>query len=472
MFRTRGFAVAVALTASLVLLSGCWNRGHRIQAPSALSFIDLDQILLQGISVNVPSSYVGDAVDEFTVSPALPAGLTLDPQTGRITGAPLDLTPTGTYVVTARNAGGETETILTITVHPQAPCGLAYAEEDVKYVGQISSVLNAPNFGCGPVDSWTIDPPLPAGLSLDPVTGVISGVPTGLIPRTEFLIIASNITGSDARTLFIEVETPAPCGLSYSDENIVYPPSVSIDPNMPSSACGAVDLYTVEPPLPRGLALDPITGEISGIPTLEQGETVHTVTATNAYGEDETELTLRISPVFEYTSEDMEVEYDPATGLNTFESTFFVREGANNATFPTPIIGLSMAVQHDPTILEPISVTPGPDLATLGGGTGPEFFEPLIQENAVTVGVIFSLDLTELLMADTAKDVLRVEYATDPLTLSGNTDGLTTEVRWGNPNALPPVANEVGLSGTYSVIPVLIDSTVTLMPAPATPTAQ
>ena len=462
MFRAKSWATAVCLAASLLLVSGCWNRGHRIQAPTALSYVDLNQILLQGITVNVPASYLGDLTQNFTVSPPLPAGLTIDPTTGAISGSPQDLLPPGTYTITASNAGGDTETVLTIGINPQAPCGLTFVEEEIKYVGQISNVLNSPSFTCGfpgtPVDSWTIDPALPVGLTLDPVTGVISGVPTELIPPTEFVVIASNVTGSAVQTLVIEVETPAPCDLAYSLPNTTEPPSVAAIPNEPSSACGAVDLYEITPALPAGLSLDPTTGVISGTPTVETPAILYTITASNFYGSTEAEVTLRIAPVFEYSSDDMVVDYDPVTGMGSFETRLFIQEGDRNATFPTPIIGVSMAVEHDAALLTPVAVVPGLDLAS------PEFFEPLIQPGTVTVGIVPSLDLLNLLMADTLKELVRIEYETDPTTLGGNLEGTQSELKWNNPNALPPVQNEVALSGTYSVLPVLIDSTVTLTP--------
>ncbi len=466
MFRAKPWATAVCLAASLLLVSGCWNRGHRIQAPTALSYIDLNQILLQGISVNVPASYLGDLTRSFSVSPALPAGLTLDPSTGAITGAPADLLPPGTYTITARNAGGETQSVLTIAVNPQAPCGLTFLEEGIKYIGQISQVLNSPSFTCGfpgtPVDTWTIEPALPVGLTLDPVTGVISGVPTEVIPPTEFVIIATNVTGLAARSITIEVETPAPCDLAFSNPNTVEPPTVPSIPNLPSSACGAVAIYEITPTLPAGMSIDPSTGVISGTPSVETPEILYTITASNIYGEDSTEVTLRIAPVFEFTADDTDAFYDLTTGVGSFETRLFVEEGDRNATFPTPIIGLSMAFEHDPSLMTPVAVFPGVDLVS---GTSPEFFEPLIQADAVTVGIIPSLDLLNLLVADARKEVVRVVYETEPAGLSGNAEGMQSPIHWGNPNALPPVQNEVGLSGTYSVLPVLIDSTVTLTPS-------
>lgn len=52
----------------------------------------------------------------YTISPALPAGLSFDPNTGIISGTPTSVTAATTYTVTAYNKIGATSTILTISV--------------------------------------------------------------------------------------------------------------------------------------------------------------------------------------------------------------------------------------------------------------------------------------------------------------------------------------------------------------------
>jgi len=471
MFSPRGVAIAVAMTASLVLLSGCWNRSHRIQPPSALSYADLGSIVLQGIELEAKPEYRGDRATEFLVEPPLPAGLTLDPVSGRIHGTPLEITPTADHVITACNSGGEDELLITLTVNPQAPCDLSYSEEDALYVGLVTAVVNMPSVSCGPGHLWVIEPALPEGLTLDGETGIIAGVATELIARTEFTITASNVTGSTTRTIFLEVESPAPCGLSYAQENVVYPPSVPIHPNLPTSDCGAVELFTVTPALPSGLSLDPATGEISGTPAVEQGESVHTITASNSYGSDSTDLTLRISPVFQYIAGSAAAEFDPATGEGALQSTLRLLEGSDNATFPTPIIGLSFAIEHDSALLVPSDVLPGADLLTLGDGSGPDFFEPFFHDGAVTVGIVFSFDLMTLLMADSLREVLVIEYQTRPEAFLDGAEPVSTALTWGSP-ASSAVENEVALSGTYSVDPILIDATFLLTPAAPAPAEE
>ncbi len=53
----------------------------------------------------------------------------------------------------------------------------------------------------GTVSSYTVEPALPAGLVLDPVSGVISGAPSAIAPRTRHTLRASNAGGYSETTL-------------------------------------------------------------------------------------------------------------------------------------------------------------------------------------------------------------------------------------------------------------------------------
>ncbi len=81
------------------------------------------------ISYTSPSDYIkdiaiatlspvssGGAVVSYAVSPALPAGLTLNTSTGDITGTPTIFSAATTYTITATNSFGSTSTTLSITV--------------------------------------------------------------------------------------------------------------------------------------------------------------------------------------------------------------------------------------------------------------------------------------------------------------------------------------------------------------------
>ncbi|AYL96400.1 gliding motility-associated C-terminal domain-containing protein [Mucilaginibacter celer] len=64
---------------------------------------------------------------------------------------------------------------------------------------------------------YTIDKPLPTGLTFDRRTGIITGTPTVLWPRTDYTVIAYNAGGSSKFTLSIEVADVAPPTISVGD---------------------------------------------------------------------------------------------------------------------------------------------------------------------------------------------------------------------------------------------------------------
>ena len=57
----------------------------------------------------------------------------------------------------------------------------------------------------GTVTSYAVSPALPAGLSLDSLTGVISGTPSALAAKASYTVSASNSAGSTTATIQIAV---------------------------------------------------------------------------------------------------------------------------------------------------------------------------------------------------------------------------------------------------------------------------
>ncbi|MCX6081462.1 MAG: putative Ig domain-containing protein [Chloroflexi bacterium] len=87
-------------------------------------------------------------------------------------------------------------------------------------------------------------------------------------------------------------KTTAPTGITYSTNPAVYAKDVSIMEIIPTVRGGKATAFTVSPPLPNGLNLDPATGIISGTPTTTLAKTSYLVTAKNAAGSVSVTLTL------------------------------------------------------------------------------------------------------------------------------------------------------------------------------------
>jgi len=151
----------------------------------------------------------GDEAPSFAVTAgALPAGLSLNPVTGEISGTP---TASGafTFTVTATNSEGTDDQALSIDVIEIAPtlttAALPSGTVGTPYVAPLAIPGGSP--ATFAVTSGT----LPAGLTLDPATGVISGTPTS-VGVASFGVTATNGGGTDVQTfsLTIVVDPAAP----------------------------------------------------------------------------------------------------------------------------------------------------------------------------------------------------------------------------------------------------------------------
>jgi hypothetical protein len=115
--------LGLILTAVFLLFCGCGGGPSvmSIQPPSALSYTTATAVYIKGTAItpNNPTGS-GGAVTSYSVSPALPAGMSLDDNTGIISGTPTAATAKASYTVMASNATGSTTATLTITVNAAA----------------------------------------------------------------------------------------------------------------------------------------------------------------------------------------------------------------------------------------------------------------------------------------------------------------------------------------------------------------
>ena len=252
--------------------------------PTALAYTTASATYWQSVAIAQNTATVSGAVDSFTVSPALPAGLALNKATGAITGTPIAAAASAVYTVTAKNGAGSTTKAVTILVNAP-PTGLSYAANPASYIKSTAITANAATVS-GLVDSFTVAPALPAGLSLDKATGAITGTPTVIAGAAVYVVTAKNPAGSATASLNITVSTSPVGGLSYSSNPAIYWKGVALTgatQNTPTVSGGAND-FTVAPALPAGLSLDKTTGVITGTPTTETALAVYIVTAKNPSG--------------------------------------------------------------------------------------------------------------------------------------------------------------------------------------------
>jgi hypothetical protein len=219
----------------------------------------------------------------------MPAGLSLDTATGIIAGTPAAVSAAADYVITASNAAGSALDTVNIRVIAP-PTGLSYATNPAVYTERRAITPNAPAV-TGLVSTYASAPPLPAGLSLDTVTGILSGTPASASPAADYVVVASNLAGETRCTLSVAIQLLPPENLVYPEDTVHYPLGTDIVPNIPT-VTGNVALFWASPALPLGLLLDEGSGMLWGRPSSSTPPTDYTVTATNAAGSTTTKLRI------------------------------------------------------------------------------------------------------------------------------------------------------------------------------------
>lgn len=200
---------AQALALDNVVISG----NAAVAAPSNLVYSSPTAVYTTNTAITDNTPTVTGSVDSYSISPALPAGLTLNTTTGVISGTPTVASPATDYTVTASNGGGSTTATVNITVNPPAPSNLSYASP-VTYTKDSAITNNTPTV-TGTVSGYSVAPTLPAGLSINPTSGVISGTPTVASAAADYVVTASNAGGSTTATVNITVVN-ATYSLSYN----------------------------------------------------------------------------------------------------------------------------------------------------------------------------------------------------------------------------------------------------------------
>ena len=210
----------------------------------------------------------------------LPPGLVLSPA-GVLSGTPTtagNFDATVTYTDDSGCTGKAAYRILVCNTLVVGPASLAAATAGVAY-GPVPFSVS----GASGVATWAVTSgALPSGMSLDPVSGVLSGTPVvvGSFPFTVTATDTLGCKGSAAVTLVVNCPAIAvsPASLSGGTAGVAYPST----PLTQTGAVGAVAWSVTAGALPAGMSLSP-AGVLSGTPTVV-GNFSFTATATDANG--------------------------------------------------------------------------------------------------------------------------------------------------------------------------------------------
>ena len=175
------------------------------------------------------------------------------------------------------------------------------------------------------INTYTLSPTLPAGLTFNATARTITGIPTLGFERAEFTYTVTDSVGTTvSRTFDIQVTATA----------IVFSPSTVMDRLwrvgdtvsliLPSATGGAGTLaYSLTPALSAGLSFDASARSITGSPTAAAAATTYTITATDAVdatAEIEFSITIEaavVIPVVDFGTQTIaNQDYDIGVAVN------------------------------------------------------------------------------------------------------------------------------------------------------------
>jgi len=275
------------------------------------------------------------SITSYTMAPStpLPAGFTLNTSTGILSGTPTVISGSTVDTIIATGPGGTGRTVVTVAVADMSP-QISYARSSISAVKNVAITPDTVVVtGTGAITSYAMasSTPLPAGLSLNTSSGILSGTPTATSTSTTDTLIATGPGGTGRTTLTLAVADTSPA-FSYKNVNITgYKNIVITSDTVAVTGTGAITSYAMaaSTPLPAGLTLNTSNGIISGTPLVTYATTIDTVIATGPGGTGKATVTITVTPGQEdYTQWSNQVSIPintSASGANT---------SANETKFP------------------------------------------------------------------------------------------------------------------------------------------
>jgi hypothetical protein len=281
-----------------------------ISCTGSVAFANLDTTATSILTVNqqalslapatqVLTGYVGDAISasatyiptnfggapSYSIVPALPAGLTINPATGVITGTPTSVA-TGSYTVTASLGNLSATAAITLNYIVKPAVSLTPLVQTIS--GVVGTALTpsiaytATGFTKTPI-VYSILPALPAGLALNSATGVISGTSTTPIALQQFTVTANDGSSSATATVVILV-TPTTVitkSLQPAAQSITGYVGIPLVPTATyvTTNFTKTPVYSIAPALPAGLTINSASGVITGTPVATLSTSNYEVTA-------------------------------------------------------------------------------------------------------------------------------------------------------------------------------------------------
>jgi alpha-tubulin suppressor-like RCC1 family protein len=265
----------------------------------------------------------------------LPDGLSLDPNTGIISGTPTKIgVENGLVVSVSTSEAGYSESNPFKFTVDEVPLSVSFAEADVRT--NESFTTDGPTFGTGVVAPYSfslIDPAaVDPSLTIDTAAAKVSGTPT---EAGDYSVpFAFHNGDSREKTAVQIINVYDPLTLAYDDVTVYRRMPATAQPTTDwNSVIGAASFSLSGEALPEGLSLNANTGDIKGTVATFDGATDVKVTLADESGDtvqsNAFDVNVEDRPNVEVTAANVEVErlvgntVQTATAQNTFDGVAF-----------------------------------------------------------------------------------------------------------------------------------------------------
>ena len=285
--------VHIDIEANSCVCGGCKTRYqgmHRAPGGALAYDASASSLLIVGVPIRLElaSGLIPGLPSTSFRADSLPPGVSINVRTGAIEGVAASAARCQ-IKVTAFNDSGECSTTLNLCVRGQTtPSSITYSLPAVSefscppnrtgllFVGDFVLMKSSCAQAGLPAGTFSVQPALPAGLTLNAQTGDIQGTSSTARERKDYTVTLANPSGKTVCTISLEVQKHTPPGvLEYPSELGVSVKLHKIFPVgdriaiMPTRADQENHLFfSVSPALPEGLTIDTATGTIAGSPSI------------------------------------------------------------------------------------------------------------------------------------------------------------------------------------------------------------